>query len=177
MSRDAGLLIVLALVAAVPAFAAEPPPSGRVQSGRPAPVESSGSQPVPLGSLISATGFVVAMAHAAGAQEACDSPAARSLRLCIEFILPRWHDITGQAVPAARESASFPVVWRHAFMTANTVQITSPPLSCAEVSARVAALPIWAQCGMAPHPGARSAPMGMPPAGSRAFAIPNGSPG
>jgi hypothetical protein len=114
-------------------------------------------------------------AHAAGAEQVCEPPAASALRACIENFIPHWRDLTGLPDPSRVEAAAIPVVWRHAFMTAWSLQSSaSPPASCDEVRKMARMTPAWRICSIdANLPGALAA-RPLPQVGRIRPEVPNG---
>jgi hypothetical protein len=98
---------------------------------------------------LSVFGFLVVTAHAAGAEQVCEPPMATDLRLCAQTIVDNWRALTGQQEPGAFVLGAVPVIWKHAFMTAYTLQSQPmPPVSCDVVRSEVRNFAFWTACGM-----------------------------
>lgn len=115
-----------------------------IQATRPGPAgDTAAASP----GVLTQMGFVVAIAHAAGAAEACDLPVATRLRLCVQHLLPYWPDFTGQPVPTKADTSALAAIWKHGFIAAYTLQKNpNPPESCASLSEKISELPMWKRC-------------------------------
>lgn len=83
--------------------------------------------------------LVMMLSRMAGAESVCHPGRGveNAIRLCGEFLVARWPEVTGTAQGSDEELKLFPVVWQHGFGVGSEVQSEGRGLSCEKLDAEV----------------------------------------
>ena len=105
---------------------------------------------------LDATDFVMVMGRIAGVQAVCRPAIPPYIRICVERVLPYWHELTGQASIDRGTMRALPAVWHDAFMRSYGLQSSArPPTTCAEVQEVMRTATVLRGCDVPSEAGSR----------------------
>lgn len=90
--------------------------------------------------------LVESLSRLAGAEKFCHPHVDVSVRVCAEFIVAHWHDITGLEQEDSKRIKGYPVLWAHGMSLGYDIQSMGHGMSCEDVDKEIAKTGILSYC-------------------------------